>query len=69
MSDYWENLSIAKGDKKFGMTHFPYRKKPCLYIQEKNVLTKVASFNNPESAELFMDFVADFFNVPRKDKK
>ena len=69
MSDKWESLDIVKGNKGFGMTHMPYRKKPCLYIREKNALTKVASFNNPESAELFMEFVADLFNVRRKDEE
>lgn len=59
--------NIVKGDKGFGVMGMPYRKKPCLAIKEGNTYTKVASFNNEESAEIFMDFVADFFNVKRQE--
>ena len=31
----------------------PYRKKPCLFIAEGNTMTKLASFNNDEAAEVF----------------
>lgn len=62
------NYTIVKGDKGFGTMEMPYRKKPCLAIKEGNCYTKVASFNNEESAEKFMDFVADFFNVKRNDE-
>lgn len=66
MSKY-DVLKIEKGDKAFGVMGMPYRKKPCLTIIEGNVYTKVASFNDEQSAEKFMDFVADFFNVKRRE--
>ena len=66
MSRY-ETLMIEKDEKGFGMMGMQYRKKPCLVIKEKNVYTKVASFNDEQSAEVFMDFVADFFNVKRRE--
>lgn len=59
---------IVKGDKGFGVMGMPYRKKPCLAVREGNAYTKVASFNNEQSAEIFMDFVADFFDVKRKEE-
>lgn len=60
---------ITRREKGFGVMGMPYRKKPCLAIKEGNVCTKVASFNDEQSAEIFMDFVADFFNVQRLDEK
>lgn len=66
MSSY-DVLKIEKGENGFGMFGMPYRKKPCLVIKEGNVYTKVASFNNEQSAEKFMDFVADMFNVKRRE--
>ena len=59
---------ITRGEKGFGVMGMPYRKKPCLAIKEGNVCTKVASFNDEQSAEIFMDFVADFFKVKRQDE-
>ena len=59
---------ITREEKGFGVMGMPYRKKPCLAIKEGNVYTKVASFNDERSAEIFMDFVADFFKVQRMDE-
>lgn len=59
---------IHKGDKGFMSMHMPERKKPCLAIKEGNVFTKVASFNNEESAEWFMNFVAEMFNVKEREQ-
>ena len=76
MAEYLESLFIAKGDKGFGFMNMPYRfmnmpyrKKPCLTIKDGNTYTKVASFNNQESAVLFMDYVAEMFSVPRKEEE
>lgn len=49
-------------DMEVGVTHFPTRTKPCLYIRHGNVSTKVASFNNEESADWFINEMKDFFN-------
>ena len=59
---------IHKGDKGFVSMQMPERKKPCLAIKEGNVFTKVASFNNEESAEWFMNFVAEMFNVKEREQ-
>lgn len=37
------------------ITHFPYRKKPCLAIREKGAMWKVASFNDEETVEWFVE--------------
>ena len=46
-----------------GITEFPYRKKPCLYIYnaEENELVKVASFNSDKTAEWFKEKMLQFF--------
>lgn len=59
---------IVKGDKGFVSMHMPARKKPCLAVKEGNVFTKVASFNNEESAELFMNFVAEMFFIKEEEE-
>lgn len=41
----------------------PERRKPCLCIQMGNVITKVASFNDYNSAKVYMDFMAEMFNL------
>lgn len=51
-----------KKDMEVGITHFPTRTKPCLYIRHGNVSTKVASFNNEESADWFIEEMKEFFN-------
>lgn len=58
---------IRKGNKGFGSMHMPDRKKPCLAIMEGNVFTKVASFNDEESAERFMQFVIEMFDVKERE--
>lgn len=50
-------------DVAFGVMYFPERKKPCLVVKDKNVFTKVASFNNEESAIIFMNTVSKVFNI------
>ena len=46
LHNYKDNLAI-------GTDTFPYRKKPCLYVRNGNVATKVASFNNDAAVESF----------------
>ena len=45
--------------------HFPYRKKICLAIYDKhtNSYIKVATFNNDEAAEEFMNYLAQFIGA------
>ncbi len=49
---------------------FPYRKKKGLgiYDEHANTWYKVASFNNDESAQDFMEYLARFVGAERKEK-
>ena len=64
-------MMLERNGIRVAIGHFPYRKKPCLYIQEGNVATKVASFNSEETAEWFEDKMRRFFDgliAERKDE-
>jgi len=60
-------LELSKGDMKIFAMHFPYRKKVGLgiYLRDKNWHVKVATFNNDESAEIFMEYLAMFCGAER----
>jgi hypothetical protein len=60
-------ISKRTGGRKLtiGVSTMPYRKKPCLVVEEGNTLTKYATFNNDESAYEFMDLFCDFMGVER----
>lgn len=62
-------ISKRTGDRKLtiGVSDMPYRKKLCLVVEEGNMLTKYATFNNEEAAYQFMDLFADFMGVERID--
>lgn len=47
-------IENSKLDMTIGIDYMPYRKKLCLVVQEGNVETKYATFNNDESAREFM---------------
>lgn len=49
---------------------FPYRKKRGLGIYDRHTNTwlKVATFNNEESAEDFMEYLAKFVHAERKEE-
>lgn len=51
--------------KQICAMHFPYRKKICLAIYDKhtNAYIKVATFNNDEAAEEFMNYLARFIGA------
>lgn len=67
MTEYTE---ISKGRMKILAMHFPYRKKVCLgiYDYHSNAFIKVATFNNDESAEVFMKYLALFVGAERKEE-
>lgn len=48
-------------DHGIGIEQMPYRKKLCLTIIDGNTSTKVASFNNLESAKMFRAEVIKMF--------
>ena len=53
---------IRIGNKAIHPMEMPYRKKPCLAIfEEPNRYTKVATFNNEESARIFMEYLYKMF--------
>ena len=57
-------IGIRKGKQVIQPMMFPDRKKPCLMIfEEPNRFIKVASFNSKESAELFMEYLAEMFGL------
>lgn len=63
-------VGISKGRMKIVAMGFPYRKKKGLgiYIAEENAFAKVATFNNDESAELFIEYLVKFVGAERKEE-
>lgn len=60
-------IEISKNGMKIICTEFPYRKKLGLGIAvEPNGIAKCATFNNEESAEEFMEYLAKFVGAERK---
>ena len=62
-------IGIRKGQKIIQPMMFPDRKKPCLMIRRENGFAKVASFNSKESAELFMEYLAEMFGLDTEGVK
>ena len=60
--------SLHKGDSSIWVTHFPGLKKPVLAIGNKNVLRKVASFNNEDVAEEFYIMLCDWLGAKEADE-
>lgn len=48
---------IRRNGIGIGVTQFPDRKRPSLFVQEGNVVTVVASFNSGEGAKYFKEKV------------
>lgn len=63
--------SIIKGRMQISALEFPYRKKKCLgiYDEHTNTWYKVATFNNDESAEDFMEYLARFVGAGNQLEK
>ena len=40
-------------DTQIGVTKLPGRKRPCLYVQKKNVIYPLAYFTSEDKAEMF----------------
>ena len=55
------------GKIKIGAYMFPDRKKPCLCIQEGNKIIAYGTFNSIESADNFMNALADFLGAKKED--
>ena len=54
-------IENSRGQKIYAM-NFPYRKKQGIgiYDRHRNAILKVATFNDDESAEIFMRYLAEF---------
>lgn len=63
------DVEISKGKMKILAMDFQYRKKKGLgiYDYHDNSITKVATFNNDEAAEMFMEYLARFVGAERKE--
>lgn len=63
--------NIAKGRMEIAAMSFPYRKKKSLgiYDEHTNTWYKVATFNNDESAEHFMEYLARFCGAENQLEK
>ncbi len=63
--------SIEYGRMKICAMDFPYRKKKALgiYDDEVNTFYKVATFNNEESAQDFMKYLAKFCETLFYDRR
>ena len=51
------------GDVEIGVHMFPDRKKPCICVQKGNHITIYGTFNSIESADNFMNELADFLGA------
>lgn len=62
-------LAIVKGNAKICAGYLPQLKKPCLYVYtSKCSIRKVATFNDHEAAELFMNYLADMIGAREKEQ-
>ena len=64
--------SIARDGTRMSISamEFPYRKKKGIgiYDEHTNTWYKVATFNNDESAEDFMEYLARFVGAERREE-
>ena len=52
-------------DTDIGAFMFPDRKKPCLCVRKGSSIVVYGTFNNKESADKFMDELADFVGAAK----
>ena len=57
------NIITSGGDTKIGAYMFRDRKKPCICVQKGNQITIYGTFNSVESADKFMDELAEFLRA------
>lgn len=56
------------GDTKIGAYMFPDRKKPCICVEKGNQVAIYGTFNSIESADNFMNELADFLGAKAGEK-
>lgn len=59
---------LQKGEEKIGAFLFPDRKKPSLCYQKGGRIIVYGTFNSIESAEIFMDELADFVGAVKGEE-
>ena len=57
---------ITDGTTEIGYLDLPIRKKPCLCVKDKNTLKVYGTFTNKESAEEFIDKLADLVGAEKE---
>ena len=62
------HVILDKGsDTAIGVYRFEDRKKPCLCVRKNGSITVYGTFNNDNAADEFMQEVAEFFGITRKE--
>ena len=56
---------ITNGETKIGAYRLPIRKKICLCVEQENKIIVYGTFINKESAENFMEKLADFVGAEK----
>lgn len=55
-----------KGDEVISVSYVPHKKRKCLLIGNKYVITKVASFDDDEAADMFEKQLDYFLGIKEK---
>lgn len=58
---------LRRGDTVIYITHFPNLKKPVIAIGNGCVISKIASFDSEEAAEVFYAMLCDWLGVKEVD--
>lgn len=58
--------TYRKGGDKISISYLPGKKKKCLLIGEGYILTKVASFDDDEAADMFEKMLEYFLGIKEK---
>ena len=59
-------MIYKKGDVVIAVSELPKRKKKCLLVGNDLAITKVASFDDDEAAEMFMNVLEYFCGIRRE---
>ena len=62
-------MILEKGDISIGTFHFPDRKKPSLAVKTKRGIQVYGQFLNDETADEFMQILADFCGAVKEENK
>lgn len=62
-------MTYKKGDVTIQISELPNRKRKCLLVGNDYVLTKVASFDDDEAAEMFEKAFEYFCNIKERAER